>query len=212
MKTTLLIFLFCFASLAFCDQDWVYMTRDEKVGQFQLSTKGKLQYGGATFDNFALDAKANKLAISPFSPDGKYSVLFSFGQIPQCAILQIDRHSASAISMDGTPVVWYSWSTEGQYLLLSSYTDQENNLYSVALGSLQARKIPITLQKSGETTELDTTTVTWASPNTFVMEAFIHCASCDSREQEKVIRSYKLNVNAETLEVKPEEQALKGEE
>ena len=212
MKTILVIFLLSFAAVAFCDQDWVYMIRDQKVGEFQLSTKGKLQYNGATFENFALDGKATKLAISPFSPDGKYAVLFSFGETPQCAILQIDKHSASGITMDGTPVVWYSWSTQGQYLLLSSYTDQDNNLYSVTLGSLQARKIPITLQKSGEKTELDTTTVTWIAPDTFEMEAFIHCASCDSREEDKVIRSYKLNVNVATMVVKTEEQAVKEEE
>ena len=212
MKTILVMLFLSFATLAFCDADWVYINRDEKIGQFQLSSKGKLQYNGATFDNFALDSKANRLAISPFSPDGKYAVVFSFGDVPQCAILEIDKHTASVITLDGTPVVWNSWSAQGPYLLLSSYTDTENDLYSIGLSTLAAKKIPISLQKSDEKTELDTTTVTWNSPNSFGMEAFIHCGSCDSKEEDKVIRSYKLSINAETGEVKAEEQAVPQEQ
>jgi len=208
MRIISVAFLLTFAALAYCGQDWIYINRDEKVDQFQLSSKGKLQYNGSGIDNFSLDGKANRLAISPFSPDGKAAVVFSFGDTSQCVVLQIDKHNAATISLDGTPVVWNSWSNSGAFLVLSSYTDEENNLYSVDLANIQVKKIPIALQKSGEKTELDTTTVRWNSPNSFEMEAFIHCASCDSKEEEKIIRSYKLQVNAETAEVKTEEQAI----
>jgi|GEM_PF-5133845 len=212
MKIILSLLVLFFASTAFCDEDWTYLNRDEKVNKFQLSSKGKLQYDGQAVDNFSLQPKANRLAISPFSPDGKFAVVFSFGdQDSQCSIVQIDKRTASTVALEGTPVVWYSWSS-GSYLLLSTYTDQDNALYAIGLADLQVRKIPIQLQKSGERTEFDTTTVTWNSPDTFEMEASIHCASCDSREEERIIRNYKLTVNAQTLEVKAEEQPLAPEE
>jgi hypothetical protein len=213
MKTFFVLFLFLFPLLAFCDEDWIYLNRDEKVNHFQLNNKGKLHYNDQMIDNFSVQQKANRLAISPFSPDGKYAVVFSFGdQDSQCALLQMDKHSAATLALSGTPVVWNSWSSAGPYLLLSTYTDQDNSLYSVSVGTMQARKIPIQLQKSGEKTELDTTTVNWISPNTFEISAFIHCASCDAKQEDKVIRSYKLTVNAESLEVKSEEQAPQPEE
>ena len=213
MKKFLVLLILLFPFLAFCDQEWIYVNRDEKVNHFQLNNKGKLHYNDEMIDNFSMQQKASRLAISPFSPDGKFAVVFSFGdQDSQCALLQMEKHSAATLPLSGTPVVWNSWAAAGPYLLLSTYTDQDNLLYSVSLGTVQARKIPIQLQKNGEKEELDTTTVNWTSPNTFEISAFIHCASCDSKQEEKVIRSYKLTVNAESLEVKSEEQPLSPEE
>ena len=213
MKTFFLLLFLLSPLFAFCDEGWIYVNRDEKVNHFQLNNKGKLHYNDQMIDGFSMQQKASRLAISPFSPDGKFAVVFSFGdQESQCALLQMEKHSAANLSLGGTPVVWNSWSAAGPYLLLSSYTDQDNSLYSVSLGTVQARKIPIQLQKNGEKEELDTTTVNWTSPNTFEISAFIHCASCDSRQEEKVIRSYKLTVNAESLEVKSEEQPLPPED
>jgi hypothetical protein len=205
MKSILILFFLAFATLAFCDQDWIYIRRDEKIGQFQLNSKGKLQYNGQTIDSFSLEPKADRLAISPFSPDGKFAVAFSFGDLSQCAVLDFEKHNAETISLDGTPVVWNSWSNTGPYLLLSSYTDTDNNLYAIDLSNLKVKKIPVSVQKDGEKTEFVTTTVDWNAPNSFEIEALIHCASCDSREEEKVIRSYKLHINAETSEVQAEE-------
>jgi hypothetical protein len=213
MKTFFFLFALLFPIFALCDEDWIYVNRDEKVNHFQLNSKGKLHYNDQMIENFSVQQKANRLAISPFSPDGKFAVVFSFGdQDSQCALLQMEKHSATTLSLAGTPVVWNSWSAAGPYLLLSTYTDLDNSLYSVSLATNQARKIPIQLQKSGEKEELDTTTVNWTSPSTFEITAFIHCASCDSKQEEKVIRSYKLTVNAESLEVKSEEQPLPPEE
>lgn len=213
MKIFLFVLIFLFPLFAFCDEDWIYLNRDEKVNHFQLNSKGKLHFNDQMIENFSVQQKANRLAISPFSPDGKFAVVFSFGdQDSQCALLQMEKRSALTIPLDGTPVVWNSWSASGPYLLLSTYTDQDNSLYSVGLGSLHAKKIPIQLQKAGEKTELDTTTVAWTSPSTFEISAFIHCSSCDSKQEEKVIRSYKLMINAESLEVKTEEQAPPPEE
>src|SRR4026209_1019295 len=104
MEKIFLFLLLLLPGFVFCDEDWVYMNRDEKVKRFQLNTKGKLHYNDQMIENFSLQQKANRLAISPFSPDGKYAVVFSFGdQESQCSLLQMEKRSSSNLSLEGTP-------------------------------------------------------------------------------------------------------------
>jgi uncharacterized protein with WD repeat len=213
MKIPLAILVILFSSIVFCDSEWIYLNRDERVNRFFVNTKGKLHYDQQEVNNFSLQKTSNRMAISPLSPDSKYAVVFSFGdEDSQCAFLQLDKRTANTIHLDGTPMVWNSWSPSGGYFLLVTYTDKETSLYSTSISTLQPKKIPIRLNKEGEKTELNTDSVTWSSPETFELDATIHCASCSGKEEEKVLRSYRLKVNAQTLDVQSEEQAVTEEE
>jgi hypothetical protein len=210
MKYLPLVALLLFSSFAVADEDWVYLNRDEKVNRMHVDPKGKLYLEGQIVTGFELQKTADRIGISPISPNGKYAVLISFGdQDSQTLLLQYDKRSASVIPLQGTPMVWHSWSPDGSYLLLASYSDTQNMLYSIPLATLQPKQVPIQLQQQGEKTELVTTTVNWTAPDTFEMEATIHCASgtegCDSQTEENVLRAYKLTVNTGTLQVTPEE-------
>ncbi len=217
MKSVFLVMLLVFSTFAFGEEDWMYLNRNEKVNRFQMSGNGKLQMDGQPVEGFVLQQTADRIGISPPSPDGKYAVVLSFGDNDsQCSLLEYQNRSAKIIALQGTPIVWQSWSVDGSYLLLSTYSDTENALYSIPLASLEAKKIPVHLHKDGERIEFDTTTVLWTAPDTFQLEATIHCApgkeGCDSHTEEKVLRSYKLTVNAGSLQVTPEEQLLSQEE
>jgi uncharacterized protein with WD repeat len=210
MKSLLLMILVLFSSFAGAEEDWVYLNRDEKVNRLHIDAKGKLYLDGKIVTGFELQKTADRIGISPLSPNGKYAVIISFGdQDSQTLLLQYEKHTASIIALQGSPMVWNSWSPDGSYLLLSSYTDTQNILYSIPLASLQPKQVPVQLQNQGEKTELVTTTVNWTAPDTFEMEATIHCAAgtegCDSRTEENVLRAYKLTVNSGTLQVTPEE-------
>ena len=217
MKSLPLVALLLFASFAVAEEDWVYLNRDEKVNRFHIDAKGKLQLDGQVVTGFDLQKTADRIGISPVSPDGKYSVVLSFGdQDSQTSLLQYQKRAAVIIPLQGTPTVWQSWSPDGAYLLLASYSGSQNALYSVPLATLQPKQVSVQLQKQGENTEFVTTTVNWTAPDTFEMEATIHCApgvaGCDSRAEEKVLRAYKLTVNAGTLQVTPEELPLPEQE
>jgi uncharacterized protein with WD repeat len=218
MKRPWILALLFFSSFAFPQEDWTYVNRDEKVSRFHINSKGKFHLDGQEVSGFSLQQTGDKIAISPSSPGGKYAVLFAFGdQDSQCAILQYEKRAANVIHMEGTPMVWNSWSPEGPYVLLSTYTEAGSSLYSVSLSTFQPRKVAVNLHKGGEKTEIDTTTASWTAPNTFQMEASVHCSpakpECTSQLKEKPLRTYKLNVNAESLQVSTEEQvALPPEE
>lgn len=216
MKRAILFAFLLFSTFTFADEDWIYVNRDEKVNRFHIA-KGKLQLDGQVVEGFVLQQTAGRIGVSPASPDGKYAVILSFGdEDSQTSLLQYEKRGATLITLQGTPMVWQSWSPDSSYLLMSTYSDAENALYAVPLSSTQAKKVPVQLHKAGEKLEFDTTTVNWTAPDTFEVEANIHCApgsaGCDSRAEEKVLRSYKLTVNAGTLQVTPQEQALPEEE
>ncbi|MCI0413393.1 hypothetical protein L0222_11425 [bacterium] len=217
MKSALVTALLLFSSVAMAQEDWTYINRDEKVNRFQVTSKGKFHLDGQEVSGFSLQQTGDKIAISPSSPGGKYAVLFAFGdEDSQCAILQYEKRAANVMHLEGTPMVWNSWSPEGAYLLLTTYSDAGSSLYSISLSTFQPKKVSVNLHKAGERTEIDTTTATWTSPDTFVMEASVYCdpakPECTSQLEEKAIRIYKLTVNAESLQVTPEEQALPPEE
>ena len=217
MKSLLLLALVLFSTFAIAEEDWIYLNRDEKVNRFHIDAKGNLHLDGQIVAGFELQKTADRIAISPVSPDGKYSVVMSFGdQDSQTSLLQYDKRTAMLIALQGTPTVWQSWSPDGSYLLLASYTESQNSLYSIPLATIQPKQVPVQLQKQGERTELVTTTVNWTAPDTFEMEATIHCAAgvegCDSRAEERVLRAYKLIVNAGSLQVASEEQPLPEQE
>jgi hypothetical protein len=211
MKAAFLIASLYFTSFAIAQDDWTYMNRDEKINRYHLSAKGKLHLDGKEIEAFSLQETANRIGISRPSPDGKYVVVLSFGDEgdSQTTLLNVESRTPTNLSLQGTPMVWQSWSPDSSHLLLLTYADSNSSLYSVPMNSFQARKVPIEIHKEGEMTELDTTTVTWTAPDTFEIEATIHCdpvrPDCDSRTQEKVLRTYKLNVNAASLQVVPEE-------
>ena len=217
MKLAFILAFLIFSTFAFAQEDWTYVNRDEKVNRFHINSKGKFHLDGQEVSGFSLQQTGDKIAISPSSPGAKYAVLFAFGdQDSQCAILQYEKRAASVIHMEGTPMVWHSWSPEGPYVLLSTYSDAGSSLYSVSLSTFQPRKVAVNLHKEGEKTEIDTTTATWTAPDTFEMEASVHCspakAECTSQLEEKPLRVYKLTVNAESLQVSAEGQALPPEE
>jgi uncharacterized protein with WD repeat len=217
MKPGSVAILLLFSFFAIAQEDWTHIGRDEKVNRFHVNSKGKLHVDGQAIEGFSLQQTANRIAISPSSPDGKYAVLFSFGdEDSQCALLQFQKRAASLMSLAGTPMVWHSWSPEGPYLLVATYSDTESSLYSIPLTSFQPKKVQFSLHKEGEKTELDTTTVAWTGPDTFQMEASVHCnparPECTSKLEEKALRNYKLTVNAASLQVSAEEQPLRPEE
>jgi hypothetical protein len=217
MKSLLLVTLLLFSSFAPAEEDWVYLNRDEKVNRFHIDAKGKLHLDGQIVGGFELQKTADRIGISPVSPDGKYSVILSFGdQDSQTLLLQYEKRTATLVPLQGTPMVWQSWSPDGAYLLLASYSESQSTLYSIPLATLQPKQVPVQLHKQGEKTELAPTTVNWTAPDTFEMEATIHCApgvgGCDSRMEEKVLRAYKVIVNAVSLQVASEEQPLPEEE
>jgi uncharacterized protein with WD repeat len=217
MKPLLLVALLLFSSFAVAEEDWFYLNRDEKVNRFHIDAKGKLHLDGQIVTGFELQKTADRIGISPVSPNGKYAVIISFGdQDSQTLLLQYEKRATSVIPLQGTPMVWNSWSPDNSYLLLASYSDTQNMLYSIPLATLQPKQVPVQLQKQGEKTELVTTTVSWTAPDTFEMEATIHCApgveGCDSRTEENVLRAYKLTVNTGTLQVTPEELPLPEQE
>ena len=214
MKRSLVLLLFAvlYAAVLPAEEEWTYLGRDEKVKNFHLNAKGKLSYNGQEFEAFALQQGADRIAISPPSTDGKHFVVFSFGdENSQCSLLQLEKHTAVTIPLDLTAMVWNSWAPEGPWFVLGGYSEEETALYSVSITTQQARKISISLHKEGEKTELVTTTLVWTSPGTFELEAAIHCSTklpqCTSREEERIIRSYKVMVNAESLEVQTQEQS-----
>jgi uncharacterized protein with WD repeat len=212
MKIAIMAALLLIAAHSFAE-DWSYLKRDEKVNHFQINAKGKLQYDGQIIESFVLQQTADRIGISPASPDGKYLLLLSFGdQDSQLSLFNIQRRTTKVVPLQGTPIVWNSWSPDSSYLLLSTYSDAENALYVLTLNSDRTSKVPVQLHKAGEKLELDTTTVMWTAPDTFHMEAFIYCASgsegCDSQSEEKPVRMYRLTVNAGSLQVTPEEQPL----
>jgi hypothetical protein len=217
MKPGLLLALLVFLSFAMAQEDWTYINRDEKVNRFHVNSKGKFHVDGQEVSGFSLQQTGDKIAISPSSPGGKYAILFAFGdQDSQCALLQYEKRAASLINMQGTPMVWNSWSPEGRYALLSTYSDAGSSLYSISLSTFQPKKVVVSLHKEGEKTEIDTTTATWTGPDTFQMEASVHCnpakPECTSGLEEKPLRVYKLTINAGSLQVSAEEQALAPEE
>jgi uncharacterized protein with WD repeat len=217
MKPALVLALLVFSSFAMAQEEWTYINRDEKVSRFHVNSKGKFHVDGQIVEGFSLQQTGDKIAISPSSPGGKYAILFAFGdQDSQCALLQYEKRAASLMQMEGTPMVWNSWSPEGRYVLLATYSDAESSLYSISLSTFQPKKVVVNLHKEGEKTEIDTTTATWTAPDTFEMEASVHCSpakpECTSRLEEKPLRVYKLTANAESLQVKAEEQALAPEE
>jgi hypothetical protein len=216
MRTLLIAAFLLVVSFAH-GEDWTYVNRDEKVNRFHMNAKGKLHYDGKVIENFVLQDTADRIGVSPASPDGKHVVIVSFGdEGSQLSLLKIEKRATTILPMQGTPMVWQSWSPDSSYLVLSTYSDAESGLYVVPLSSAQPGKVPVQLHKSGEKMEFDTTTVTWTGPDRFQIEASVHCASgspgCDSRAEEKPIRIYKLSVNAATLEVTPEEQPLPQQE
>jgi len=217
MKPALVLALLVFPLFAIAQEDWTYINRDEKVNRFQVNSKGKFHVDGQEVTGFSLQQTGDKIAISPSSPGGKYAVLFAFGdQDSQCALLQYEKRAASPMNMEGTPMVWNSWSPEGPYLLLATYSDAGSSLYSISLSTFQPKKVVVSLHKEGEKTEIDTTTATWTAPDTFQMEATVHCnpakPECTSQLEAKPLRIYKLTINAESLQVNTEEQDLQPEE
>src|SRR5687768_2777947 len=123
MKSALLMAVFVFSSFTFGDEDWTYVNRDEKVNRFHMNAKGKLHYDGQAIEGFSLQQTANRIGISPASPDGKQAVILSFGdEDSQCALLQFQKRESRVISLQGTPMVWHSWSPDSSYLLLSTYS------------------------------------------------------------------------------------------
>lgn len=198
-------------------EDWTYLKRDEKVNRFQINAKGKLLFDGQVVESFVLQQTADRIGLSPTSPDGKYLLILSFGdQDSQLSLFNTQARSSKVLPLQGTPMVWNSWSPESSYLVLSTYSESDNSLYVIPLNSQNAAKIPVQVHKQGEKLELDTTTVMWTAPDTFSMEAFVYCASgsegCDSQAEEKPRRMYKLTVNAGTLQVTPEEQPVPQED
>ncbi len=217
MRILALLLFVLFSGGAFAQEEWTYLNRDQKIGRYHINAKGELRLDGQLVQGFELQKTADRIGISPASPDGKYAVVISFGdQGSQTSLLQLDNRTAKIVVLQGTPVVWHSWSPDGTYLLLSTYSETENALHSIAVATLQPKKAPIQLHKQGEKTEFVTTTVAWTAPDTFEMEATVHCApgaqGCDSRAEEKVLRMYKLTVNAGSLQVTPEELPLPEEE
>ena len=217
MKPAFVLALFLFSSFVVAQEDWIYVARDEKVNRFHVNAKGKLHIDGQIIESFALQQTADKIAISPSSPGGKYAVLLSFGdKDSQSALLQYEKRGINPMTLEGTPMVWNSWSPEGAYLLLTTYSDAGSSLYSIPLSTLQPKKVAVNLHKEGERTEIDNTTVTWSGPDTFQVEATVYCnpakPECTSELEEKPIRIYKLTVNAQSQQVSAEEQALPPEE
>lgn len=217
MKPPFVLALLLLSSFVIAQEDWTYINRDEKVNRFHVNSKGKFHVDGQEVSGFSLQQTGDKIAISPSSPGGKYAILFAFGdQDSQCALLQYEKRAATVMNMQGTPMVWNSWSPEGRYVLLSTYSDAGSALYSISLSNFQPRKVAVNLHKEGEKTEIDTTTATWTAPDAFQMEASVHCSpakpECTSRLEEKALRVFKLTVNAESLQVTAEEQPLPPEE
>lgn len=186
------------------EEEWTFVGRETKVQQFSLSQKGKLSFEKNELKGFELDQAADRVAISPISPDGKFAVAFAFGDQETCYMLDLTGSTAQTVAIDPSPLVWSNWAPEGNWLLLGSFNDQGMTLYSITPGPLQVRKIKVGIARENEVEEFNTGSVNWVSPNVFEVEASTHCSpnapGCDDERQEQIIRELKLKIDAATLE------------
>jgi hypothetical protein len=179
----------------------------EEKYNFKLGSDKNLWYRGKSISNLQISPTAYGVLVSPPSPDGRYFVVVTSDDLQsKLYLIQVNGLKAILVPLEGPPMAWLSWAPTTSYVVVGSYYEADEKIYSVDLSSYRAQKVAVNLAKFEEQESFDLDKLTWlTNGNRFVIRVDVYCNPYTDRshrcDDKKVLHSYEVTVDVATHQV-----------
>lgn len=184
---------------------WTELERGKSGSDFHFSRYGTLLYRGRQITGIKFNSTVEKIAVSSTAVGGKFAICVTFDRMDSAGyLLQLNSYSGKQLRLQGPPYTWAAWSPAGTHVIIGSYYEADETLYSVSLPSGNVRKFSFNLAKSTEEESYDSEKLTWIDNKVFRLRVMINCNpytddNCSDQARQKVLREYEIKANVATL-------------